>query len=56
MGMVKVIAGIDEDRKRRFYHVLLDEGITFSDWLRREIDRYVKEKGPKAPRRKRKKA
>jgi hypothetical protein len=44
MGMVKVIASIDEDQKRRLYHVLLDEGITFSDWLRRQIDDYLKEK------------
>jgi hypothetical protein len=30
-----------------FDHVLLDEGVTFSEWLRRQIDAYLKEKGPK---------
>jgi len=47
IGMVKVIASIDEDQKRRLYHVLLDEGLTFSDWLRKQIDAYLAEKEPK---------
>jgi len=47
MGMVKVIASIDEDQKRQLYHVLLDEGITFSDWLRGQIDAYLAKKEPK---------
>lgn len=52
MGMVKVIANIDEDQKLRLYHVLLDEKITFSDWLRKQIDAYLEEKEPKRRRRK----
>jgi antitoxin component of RelBE/YafQ-DinJ toxin-antitoxin module len=44
MKIVKVIAGIDEDLKRRLYHVLLDEGITFSDWMRDQVDAYLKKK------------
>ena len=48
MGLeVKVIARVDKDKRRRLYHVLLDEGITFSEWLRRQIDAYLKEKGQK---------
>ena len=47
LGMVKVIASIDEDQKRRLYHVLLDEGITFSEWLRRQIDAYLAGKEPR---------
>ena len=48
MGLeVKVIARIDKDKRRRLYHVLIDEGITFSEWLRRSIDLYLKEKEPK---------
>jgi hypothetical protein len=48
MGLeVKVIARIDEDKRRRLYHVLLDEGITFSEWLRRQINAYLQEKEPK---------
>jgi len=55
MGLeVKVIARIDRDKRRRLYHVLLDEGITFSEWLRRNIDTYLEEKEPKEERRKEK--
>ena len=35
---VKVIAKMDRKKKIRLHHVLLDGGITFSDWLRRQID------------------
>ena len=44
---VKVIARMDRKKKVRLYHVLLDEGITFSEWLRRNIDAYLSEKEPK---------
>jgi hypothetical protein len=48
MGLeVKVIARIEAEKRRRLYHVLLDEGITFSEWLRRQIDTYLMEKEPK---------
>lgn len=47
---VKVIARMDRKKKTRLYHVLLDEGITFSEWLRRQIDTYLAEKEPKATR------
>jgi len=47
---VKVIARMDRKKKVRLYHVLLDEGITFSEWLRRQIDDYLKEKEPKKSR------
>jgi hypothetical protein len=49
---VKVIARIDRKKKVRLYHVLLDEGITFSKWLRRNIDDYLEEKEPKRRKRK----
>jgi hypothetical protein len=29
------------------YHALLDDGISFTEWLRRQIDRYLAEKDPK---------
>jgi len=41
---VKVIARIDREKKVRLYHVLLDEGITFSEWLRKQIEEYVVKK------------
>jgi hypothetical protein len=28
------------------YHVLLDDGISFTEWLRRQIDAYLAEKEP----------
>ena len=49
---VKVIARMDRKKKVRLYHVLLDEGITFSEWLRRQIDACLAEKEPKGKRRK----
>ena len=49
---VKVIARIDRKKKVRLHHILLDEGITFSDWLRRAIDEYVAKKAPKTARKK----
>ena len=51
---VKVIARMDRKKKVRLYHVLLDEGITFSEWLRRNIDAYLEEKEAKGKRRNRK--
>jgi hypothetical protein len=48
----KVIARMNRKKKLRLYHVLLDEGITFSEWLRRQIDAYLQEKEPKGKKRK----
>ena len=47
MGMIRVNAMIDEEKQRRLYHLLVDERITFSEWLRRQIDQYIGEKEPK---------
>ena len=42
MGLeVKIIARIDADTRRRFHHAMLDEVITFSGWLRRQIEEYL---------------
>ena len=51
---VKVIALIDEEQRRRLYHLLLDEDRSFAAWLREQIDAYLKEKDPKGKPRKRK--
>jgi len=45
--MVKVIALVDEDQKQKLYHILLDEKRSFAEWLREQIDQYVKEGGRK---------
>ena len=54
--MVRLNAEVDEDRRRRLYHALLDDGLSFAEWLRRQIDQYLAEKEPKGKRRKGKEA
>ena len=49
---IRVNAVIDPALKKRLYRVLLEEDLTFSDWLRRQIETYLKEKEPKEKRRK----
>jgi len=46
-GQARVNAFLDPDLKKRLYRVLLEEDLTFSDWLRRQIDAYLAEKEPK---------
>ena len=48
--MIRVNAMIDEEKQRQLYHLLVDERITFSEWLRRQIDEYIEAKKPKAKR------
>ncbi len=50
MVTVKVIARFDGNKKRRLYHVMLDEGITSPDGLRKQIENFLKEKKPKRSR------
>ena len=51
---IKVIARMDRKKKIRLYHVLLDEGRTFSAWLRDQVDSYLAEKEPKRKKKPRK--
>ena len=48
--MVRLNAEVDEEQRRRLYHALLDDGISFTEWLRRQIDQYLSEKKPKVKR------
>jgi len=48
----RLLAEIDPELKKRLYRVLLEEDLTFSEWLRRQIDQYLAEKEPKGKRRK----
>ena len=48
--MVRLNAEVDEERRRRLYHALLDDGLSFAEWLRRQIDQYLAEKEPKGKR------
>jgi hypothetical protein len=51
-GQARVNAFLDSDLKKRLYRVLLEEDLTFSDWLRAQIGQYLAEKEPKGKRRK----
>jgi hypothetical protein len=51
---IKVIARMDRKKKIRLYHVLLDEGRTFSAWLRDQIDAYLAKMEPNGKQRKEK--
>ncbi|MBE0568496.1 MAG: hypothetical protein IH577_02315 [Deltaproteobacteria bacterium] len=50
--MIRVNAMIDEEKQRQLYHLLVDERITFSEWLRRQIDQYIEAKEAKTKQRK----
>lgn len=49
-GQARVNAFLDPDLKKRLFRVLLEEDLTFSGWLRRQIDAYLKEKEKPAKR------
>ena len=45
--LIRLNANVDEEQAKRLKHALVDEGLSFSEWLRRQIDAYIKEKEPK---------
>lgn len=47
---IRVNAVLDPALKKRLYRVLLEEELTFSGWLRAQIDQYLAAKEPKAKR------
>ena len=51
---IRVNAVLDPNLKKRLYRVLLEEDLTFSDWLRRQIGAYLREKEPKVHTRRKK--
>lgn len=51
---VRVNVLIGKEQRRQLFHVLLDEGVSFSKWTRRQIDAYLAEKGPKGKMKQRK--
>jgi hypothetical protein len=48
--LIRLNANIDKEQARRLKHALVDEGLSFSEWLRRQIDAYLEEKEPKGKR------
>jgi hypothetical protein len=42
--MPRLNAEVDEATRRALYHALLDDGLTFAEWMRRQIDAYLGER------------
>ena len=42
--MARLNAEVDEATRRALYHALLDDGLTFAEWMRRQIDAYLAER------------
>jgi hypothetical protein len=42
--MPRLNAEVDEVTRRALYHALLDDDLSFSDWIRRQIDAYIAER------------
>jgi hypothetical protein len=42
--MARLNAEVDETTRRELYHALLDDGLTFAEWMRRQIDAYLAER------------
>jgi hypothetical protein len=42
--VARLNAEVDEATRRELYHALLDDGLSFAEWLRGEIDSYLAEK------------
>ncbi len=51
-GTARINSVMDDDLLRRLRHVLVDEKIGLSEWIRRQAVAYVAEKEPKGKRRK----
>jgi predicted nucleic acid-binding Zn ribbon protein len=49
---IRLNANVEEEQAKRLKHALVDEGISFSEWLRQQIDQYIEAKEPKRKRRK----
>ena len=43
----RLIADIDPELKKRLFRALLEDDLTFSDWIRRQIGAYLQEKESK---------
>jgi len=52
--MPRLNAEVDEETRRALYHALLDDGLTFAEWMRRQIDAYLAGRTNPTPTRRRK--
>ncbi len=46
----RLIADVEPELKKRLFRALLEDDLTFTDWLRRQINAYLQEKEPKGKR------
>lgn len=53
-GMARLNADVPDDLRKRLLHALVDDDISFAEWLRRQVDAYLKEREPKGKKSKRK--
>ena len=54
--MARLNADVPDELRKRLLHALVDEDISFAEWLRRQIEAYLAEKKPKGKHRKGKEA
>jgi hypothetical protein len=52
--MARLNADVPDDLRKRLLHALVDDDISFAEWLRRQVDAYLKEREPKGKKSKRK--
>ena len=43
----RLLADLEPELKKRLFRVLLEEDLTFTEWLRKQVDAYLAEKEPK---------
>ena len=43
----RLLADLEPELKKRLFRVLLEEDLTFTDWLRKQVDAYLQKKEPK---------
>lgn len=48
--MPRLNAEVDEVTRRALYHALLDDDLSFSDWIRGQIENYIAERRTKPTR------
>jgi hypothetical protein len=49
--MARLNAEVDKATRRALYHALLDDGLSFAEWMRRQIDAYLSERRKRDPKR-----
>jgi hypothetical protein len=48
--LVRVNVLLGREQRRRLFHVLLDANLSFSEWVRQQVDAYLEKQEPKGKR------